>query len=124
MITAGGIALPSPIVGGYDLSLSTLVDGGRNAQGQFVGQVIGDDKLKITGSFGNLTQEEFQRFLRLFDRNFGGAFVQRFTVFDPRVGDFVVKEMYVGDRTGKALALDGLHRPTMWGDIKASLIEV
>ncbi|MEG0896480.1 MAG: DUF6711 family protein [Ruthenibacterium sp.] len=125
MITADtGILIPSPVVGGYELSISTLVDGGRNARGQFVGQVIGDDKLKVSCALGALSQTEMHRFLCLFDRASGGQFVHQFLLFDPRINDFVWKEMYVGDRSGKAIAVDARGKVTNWGDVKASLIEV
>lgn len=124
--TDTGIALPAPQLGSGKVSISTLVDGGRNAaDGTFVGSVIGDDKLKIELQFFKLAPAEMQRFLALFDRKQGGHFVNTFRVFDPRVNDFVYKQMYVGDRSGTPYLVGKTTlRPAYWRDVTANLVEV
>lgn len=123
--TTDGVVLPCPAYGSSGISISTLVDSGRNVNGKFIGSVIGDDKLKIEMSWKYLTCEQFKSLLLLFDRKKGGKFVQTFEVFDPRENDWVVKEMYVGDRKGRPLLLDEVTgKPTGWLDISANLIEV
>ena len=123
--TTSGVVLPTPIMGSSGLTISTLVDGGRNANGKFVGSVIGEDKLSIDLEFINLSPEEFKNFLRIFDSNRGGSFVNEFRIFDPRINDWTTKEMYVGDRSGRPLKLDKqTGRPLKWGDIKAKLVEI
>ena len=92
--TAGGIALPPPELGSCGVTISTMVDGARNGNGDFIGQVVGDDKLKIEVSFGMLTPSEMQTLLSLFDRKRGGKFINTFRVFDPRVNDFVYMDMW------------------------------
>jgi len=129
-----GIAFPCPAIGSGGLTISTLVDSGNNANGKFFGTVIGEDKLRYELSFASLTPTQFRQFLNLFDRSRGGHFVQEFRVFDPRVFDpaitadpnngFVTMEMYVSDRSGRPLRLDGDFRPTQWMDVKASLTQV
>ena len=128
-----GIALPSPAVGSGGLTISTLVDSGRSANGNFLGTVIGGDKLRYEISFATLSAQDFKTFLNLFDRSKGGHYVQKFRVFDPRVFDpygtdpengFVTMDMYVSDRSGRPLMLDGGFRPTRWMDVKASLTQV
>ena len=122
--TSSGIALPAPELGSSGVSISTLVDGGRNAQGKFIGSVIGGDKMTIECSFGRLSPEEFQRLLAVFDRSQGGRFVNDFVVYDPRVRDFVTKTMYVGDRSGTPCAVDpGSFTPGYWKNCKCKLIE-
>ena len=123
--TTSGIVLPSVVMGSSGLTISTLIDGGRNVDGTFVGSVVGNDKLSIDLEFVNLTPEQFKNFLRLFDRNYGGSFVNEFKIFDPRVDDWVTKEMYVSDRSGRPMRLDrNTGRPIKWADIKAKLVEV
>lgn len=123
--TAGGIALPAPALGSGKTTISTLVDGGRNTNGDFIGSVVGDDKLKIEMNFAALRPEEMQRLLAVFDRRQGGRFVQRFRVFDPRVNDFVWLDMYVGDRSGTPYLVDPASlRPAFWKDVQANLVEV
>lgn len=67
--TDGGIALPAPALNSGKVSISTLVDGGRNQNGNFIGQVIGNDKLKIEMKFPVLYPQEMMNFLKLFDRS-------------------------------------------------------
>lgn len=123
--TASGIALPTPMLGSGTTTISTIVDSGRNTYGNFVGSVVGDDKLKIECKFAALTPEQMQNLLRIFDRKQGGSFVNRFRVFDPRVNDFVYMDMYVGDRSGAPYMVNSATmRPRFWKDVQANLIEV
>lgn len=122
--TLGGF----PIVPAFDSGgfiIATNVDGARNESGNFIGQVVGDDKLKIEVAFKHMTPEKLQELLKIWDRKQGGSFVNKFLVFDPRVNDFVVKTMYVGDRSGRPYTINPTTmRPNFWVDIKANLIEV
>ena len=123
--TAGGVALPAPVLGSGTTTISTMVDGGRNANGDFIGSVVGEDKLKIEMKFGHLSPAEMQALLRIFDRSRGGAFVNTFRVFDPRANDFVMLRMYVGDRTGTPyLVSPQTMHPSFWKDVQANLIQV
>lgn len=123
--TAKGIALPPPLLGSGNISISTLVDGGRNGNGNFIGQVVGDDKLKLEMSFPALSPAEFMGLLKIFDRKRGGKFINTFRVFDPRVNDFVYMDMYVGDRSGTPYLVNPqTMRPSFWRDVKANLIQV
>lgn len=123
--TASGVVLPAPALGSGKVTISTIVDSGRNAEGNFLGSVVGDDKLKVECKFPALSPDEMQRLLRIFDRRQGGAFVNRFRVFDPRVNDYVYMDMYVGDRSGTPYTLDAnTGKPRFWRDVQANLIEV
>ena len=119
------MVIPAPAYGSGGFTLSTLVDGGRNQNGQFIGQVIGDDKLKIDITFAALRPAELQRFLALFDRRQGGSFTNWFTVLDPALGAYRQALMYVGDRSGHPIMVDKISGvPRHYLDIKANLIEV
>ena len=124
--TASGIALPEPAFDSGGVTISTLVDAGRNARGNFVGTVIGNDKLKIELSWSVLTPEQFQTLLDLFDRDRGGRFVNDFNVYDPRTMTYRTIKMYVGDRSGKPIMVSnpGVGHPKYWLDVQANLIEV
>lgn len=123
--TDNGIALPTPDMGSGKVSISTLVDGGRNQNGNFIGQVIGNDKLKIEMTFSVLSPQEMRNFLKLFDRAQGGSFVNRFRVFDPRINDFTYLTMYVGDRSSTPYMVNPRTlQPTFWRDVSANLIQV
>ncbi|MBQ8768856.1 MAG: hypothetical protein IJZ15_04330 [Oscillospiraceae bacterium] len=122
--TEGGIILPPPELGSGKISISTIVDGGRNTQGVFVGAVIGDDKLKIEMNMGDLSPEEFRNLLMIFDRKQGGKFVNTFRVYDPRINGFRNIDMYVGDRSGTPYLVGSNGLPLYIKDVQANLIEV
>lgn len=123
--TADGIALPTPALESGKITISTLVDGGRNSSGDFIGSVIGNDKLKIECKFNVLDPNQMQRLLQIFDRSQGGHFVNTFRVFDPRVNDFVYMDMYVGDRTGTPYMVSKkTMQPSFWRNVQANLIQV
>jgi len=124
--TRGGIAIPEPAYGSGQVTISTMVNAGRNAQGNFIGQVIGNDKLKIELNWKVLTPTQFKNLLALFDRSQGGKFVNTFTVYDPRTMTYRNLDMYVGDRSGQPIMVSnpGTGHPKYWVDIQANLIEV
>jgi len=110
--------------GSGKFNIATLVDGGRNLFGDFVGQVIGNDKYKYEINFNKLELDELRELLRRFDRTQGGSFQHDFIVYDPARNDFVKKTMYVGDRSGAPLFVRENGRPERFLDITANLIEV
>lgn len=123
--TKSGVVLPPPALGSSKISISTLVDGGRNTNGRFVGSVIGDDKLKIDLQWDVLTPEQFMSLLNIFDRKKGGRYVNDFLVYDPRYNAFRTITMYVGDRSGTPYLVDSsTMRPRWIKDATANLVEV
>ena len=123
--TKSGVVLPPPALGSSKISISTLVDGGRNANGKFVGSVIGDDKLKIDLQWDVLTPEQFMSLLNIFDRKKGGRYVNDFLVYDPRYNAFRTITMYVGDRSGTPYLVDSSTMLPRWiKDVTANLVEV
>lgn len=124
-IETGGFALPAPIEGSSGVSISTLVDGGRSANGTFIGQVVGADKYKIECQFDFASDEEVRRLFALFDRRQGGSFTRTFRVYDAALGRFATKTMYVGDRTARPLRIHPeTFAPALWREVKFSLVEV
>lgn len=60
LIIINGYSVPAPDEG-YTINEYTLVDGGRNANGVTVGQVIGDTQWKIEGlKWSSLTPDEWK----------------------------------------------------------------
>lgn len=126
------IELPCPAFGSGGVTVTTAINGGTNANGKFIGTVIGGDKLQIAMSYPYLTNEEFTEFLKLFscsgesevrneDKN---GMAHRFYVYDPRVGDYRELEMYIGDRGGTPFGLDEKGKPTGWVNVSATLTEL
>ena len=124
--TASGIEIPAPAFDSGQTTISTLVNAGRNANGKFVGQVIGGDKLKIEMNWSVLSPTEFRDLLKIWDRSQGGRFTNTFTVYDPRTMSYRYIEMYVGDRSGTPIMVadPGSGHPRYWTNIQANLIEV
>ena len=124
--TSSGIEIPAPALGSGNTTISTFVNAGRNANGTFIGQTIGNDKLKIEMSWPALTPTEFMNLLKIFDRGQGGKFVNTFRVYDPRTMAYRDVAMYVGDRQGKPIMVadPGTGHPRYWTDVQADLIEV
>ncbi len=123
--TAGGVSLPAPAYDSGRVTISTIVDGGRNAEGNFIGSVVGDDKLKVECKFNVLYPDEMRRLLQIFDRGSGGRFVNTFRVFDPRINDYTYLDMYVGDRSGTPYFVSPkTMRPQFWRNVQANLIQI
>lgn len=123
---ASGLEIPEPAFDGGQVTISTLVNAGRNANGKFVGQVIGNDKLKIELNWSVLEPDQMKALLKIWDRSQGGKFVNEFRVYDPRRSSYRNMKMYVGDRSGRPLMVDnpGVGHPRYWTDVQANLIEV
>lgn len=123
--TDGGVALPYPETGSGGVSIATMFEGGRNSNGVVRGQVVGDDKLSIDLNLFDLPPEVAQNILRIWDRNRGGEFFNKWRVFDPRVNDFVYLEMYVSDRKLTPGLVNGkTDKPLFWKELSFSLVEV
>lgn len=117
--------VPLPKLTSGNLEFVTTVDGSRNAAGNFIGQVVGNDKVKLNLSYPPLTDAEFHTLLGFFHRPTGGKFVVWVKFYDPRVQAKVIKQMYVGDRSGepfRVTASTGV--PTHWVNVQANLVEV
>lgn len=122
--TMDGRDLPALIFDGCSYTVATSVDGGRNTDGLFIGSTVGDDKSKWDLNFGLLTPDQMSNLLGLFDRTRGGHFVNRFLVWDASLKEYVPRELYVADRVGTPIVLDyDLGIPTVWKNVKTSLIE-
>ena len=122
--TTSGIAIPEPALDSAQVTISTLVNAGRNANGKFVGQVIGNDKLKVELNWSVLEPDQMEALLKIWDRSQGGKFVNNFRVYDPRRGAYRTMKMYVGDRSGRPLMVGTNGHPRYWADVQANLIEV
>ena len=112
---------------GYDsgnITIATTVDGGRNINNNFIGQVLGDPKYKYGINFKALSPADMKELLRRLDHTKGGSFVNDFYVHDPASGGIVRKTMYVGDRTGKPFRVHPGGQPELWLNVVANLIEV
>lgn len=119
VIEVNGLQLPIPSAGSFRATVTTAVDGARNANGVFIGQKVGRDQSKIEFKAPFLTAEEWSDILSVFDNNF----VNGVTYFDMQKGSKITRQMYVGDRTADAYAIDDDGNVTIWKDCAFNLID-
>ena len=120
---ADGRQLPPISTGGGASEIATAVTGGRNTSNVFIGQPVGDDKIRFNPKWNVLTGEEMTYLLSLFDKDRKGKFIQDFRVFDPRANDFVVMTLYVGNRKQEIYHTDENGIPTRYVNVSFPLIE-
>ena len=121
LVSVGGYEFPEPSA--YSGNTSTLVDSSRNVQGKMVGSVIRDDVSKVEISWKYLTVEQWAKILDCFHGK--DKFVNSVTFFDQHKGDWVTKEMYVGDRKANIFRRDPMTGAIAgWVDVSLALIEV
>ena len=120
-----GTPLVNPKYGSGTLTLATSVDGGRNMDGFFIGNVVGNDKIKVDWTIASIEPQELANILSLFDRRVGGRFAREFLVYDPVLARHMPKLMYVGDRTMQPFKFNSntgeLER---FLDVRLNIIEV
>jgi len=118
----GGTPLPDPAT--YEATTATLVNTGRNVAGKMIGSVIREDIAKVAATWKFLTTTQWATVCSLFNSANGGNFTNNVKFFNQGTGTWVVREMYVSDRTA------GIYLRNTDGTIKGytnpklSLIEV
>jgi len=118
------LSVPMPSCDGFDGIISTLVDGGRNANGDFEGSVIGQPKRKIDNfQWKGLTPAEIRPLMQYMKPTDTFVFYARY--FDALDGTFAIRKFYRGDISWKGTTFD-----TVTGDferfeyVKMNVIEV
>src|SRR3712207_319029 len=95
-LAINGHELP-PCKRGVSITVSTIVNSGRNANGEVVGQKVGRDQYKIDGlQWPWLTAEQWENILRLVS-----PFFFNVTFSDPVTNRLKTILMYCGDRHGE-----------------------
>lgn len=120
LIRINGVDLKDPST--YDAQTSTLVDGGRNTEGYFVGDVIRYDMAKIEASWRILSDVEWSNILKLFNPLYGGNFINEVTFLDQVTNTYITREMYVSDRKSGIKIMNGTK--IYYQNPSISLIEV
>ena len=123
LVSVGNYDFPEPSA--YSGNTSTLVDSARNAQGVMIGSVIRDDVAKVELSWKYLTVEQWARIQKCFSVGAGGKFINNVTYFDQGAGEWLTREMYVGDRKAGMWRRHPESGDVLgWTDCSLSLIEV
>ena len=88
--------VPMPSWDGWNLQQSVMVDGGRNANGDFEGIVIGNPKHKISPfQWKGLTPDIAQPLIQYFANKKHFTFYARY--FDLITNTFIIRQFYRGD---------------------------
>lgn len=105
--------------------ISTMVDSGRNTNGEVVGQKIGRDQHKLNNLTWNMLDVgEWAAILTDINDNF----FSEVTFFNPQTADWTTLTMYFGDRScdypkgGQWYNADG--SPKVWFNCKVNIIDV
>ena len=101
-IRAEGFAFPWPDRESGLQTISTMVDGGRNSMGVFIGQRIGRDQSKVELTWYMLDAKLWSTMLQIFKRKF----VVPISYYDMEAGDIITRNMYVSDRSGNPGVVD------------------
>lgn len=117
----GSVSIKEP--SSYDATTTTIVDGGRNTEGYFIGDVIRDDLAKVEASWKVLTATEWSLILKIFDIKSGGSFVVSVTFFSQTDNAYVTRDMYISDRKANVYVKQSNGR-VVWLNPSFSLVEV
>lgn len=111
-------SFPSPDIGG-NLVVSTNVNAGKNANGEFVGQKIGRDQYKFDSlQWKILDAETWSKMLQEFDK-----FIVTARIPDMVHNQFITLRMYPGNRTATPIEFDDNGLPTLYKDCKVNIID-
>ena len=115
-----GVALPTPKVG-FSYTTSTMVDSGRNAKAQVVGNKIGRDQTKLDNlEWGYLDADTWEAVLKQFAK-----FKCTVRYYEPALGHWVTRYMYPGDRTYEPYKVDPTTgQPTGYINCKCNLVDM
>ena len=123
LVRVAGLDLPEPST--YSGNTSTLVDSGRNVQGELIASVVREDVAKVELTWNYLTAQQWAAINKKFSGKHGGSFVNDVTFYDQTSGDWITRRMYVSDRSAGMWRRDPTTGDILgWTGCKLSLIEV
>lgn len=118
-LNVNGYDFPCPIYG-FQYTISTAVNAGRNVSGAVIGQRVGRDLYKLSAlQWTGLSPEKRMMILKALE-----PFYVPVTFEDFRTGQPITITMYPGDRTGKPLFADALtHKVTYDESLTFNLVD-
>lgn len=102
---------------------TTVVNAGRNAEAEVIGEQIGRTQSKIdTYKVPYLYAHEWAKILQMFK----DKIVRTVRYFDQEANEFITRDMYVSDRSATVFAYkqDGSGRVEIWKDCELHLIDM
>jgi hypothetical protein len=122
LVRVAGLDLPEPST--YSGNTATLVDSGRNVQGELIASVVREDVAKVELTWNYLTAQQWAAINKKFSSKYGGSFVNDVTFYDQTSGDWITRRMYVSDRSAGMWRRDPRTGEILgWTNCKLSLIE-
>ena len=122
LVRVAGLDLPEPST--YSGNTATLVDSGRNVQGELIASVVREDVAKVELTWNYLTAQQWAAINKKFSGKHGGSFVNDVTFYDQTSGDWITRQMYVSDRSAGMWRRDPRTGDILgWTNCKLSLIE-
>lgn len=122
MVSIGAYALPEPST--YTSQTSTIVDGGRNVKGEYIGSVVREDIAKISLTWKFISTQDWATLLSKFSSASGGNFVNDITFFLQDTGTWETRSMYISDRKANVYLRDEAGNIIGYTDVSLSLVEV
>ncbi len=111
-------SFPAPDIGGHFV-VSTNVNAGKNANGEFVGQKIGRDQYKFDSlQWKILDAGTWSKILQEFDK-----FIVTARIPDMVNNKFITLRMYPGNRTATPIQFDDNGLPILYKDCKVNIID-
>lgn len=117
------VRLPMSGVDSMKQITTTVVNAGRNAQAEVIGEQIGRTQSKIDSyKVPYLYAHEWTKILRIFK----DQIVRTMRFYDQETGEFITRDMYVSDRTATAFAYkqDGSGAVEIWKDCSCNFIDM
>ena len=122
LVRVAGLDLPEPST--YSGNTSTIVDSGRNVQGELIASVVREDVAKVELTWNYLTAQQWAAINKKFSGKHGGSFINDVTFYDQTSGDWITRRMYVSDRSAGMWRRDPTTGEILgWTNCKLSLIE-
>lgn len=119
-IVVEGIKFPYPNIDSGLQTQVTMVDGGRNLSGVFIGRRVGRDQSKIELEWYSMEAQLWASLLQIFEKQF----VARVEYYDMVAGKVIMRKMYVSDRSARPGRCDPLTGAWLYAkDCKLSLVD-
>lgn len=122
MVSIDTYTVPEPSE--YNSQTSTIVDGARNSQGQFIGAIVREDIARVDLTWKFISVQDWANLLQKFSGTSGGSFIQPVTFFNQSIGDWETRYMYISDRKANVFLRDALGNIKGYTNASLSLIEV
>jgi len=104
LITIGAYEFPSPT--GYNSTTKSIVAGGQNLEGKFIGSLVKDDIHVISVEWGFITAIDWSAILANFRDASMGYVSQDVTFLDQDTNTYIEREMSISDRNSNLIGIN------------------